>query len=83
MISGIALLGAAPPQLLPARELMAFTLASHILLVPFGAALPFLTPLMRYRGLRFIGPALVLLYRLDTRGDLEPLTDTDLRGRAR
>ncbi|WP_199835889.1 hypothetical protein [Streptomyces sp. TP-A0356] len=26
-----------------------------------------------------VGPALVLLYRLDTRGGLEALTDTDLR----
>ncbi|MCX4536132.1 cytochrome ubiquinol oxidase subunit I [Streptomyces sp. NBC_01669] len=43
---------AAPPQLLPARQLMAFTLASHILLVPFGVALPFITLLMHHRGLR-------------------------------
>lgn len=42
----------APGQLLPARELMAFTLASHILLVPFGVALPFITLLMNYRALR-------------------------------
>ncbi|MGW7580904.1 cytochrome d ubiquinol oxidase subunit II [Kitasatospora sp. NPDC054768] len=27
-----------------------------------------------------VGPALVLLYRLDTLGDLEPLTDSDTRG---
>ncbi|WP_344440012.1 cytochrome ubiquinol oxidase subunit I [Kitasatospora nipponensis] len=32
--------------------MMAFTLASHILLVPFGVALPALTLLMHYRGLR-------------------------------
>ncbi|MDH6109312.1 cytochrome d ubiquinol oxidase subunit I [Kitasatospora sp. MAP12-15] len=47
-----ALLANAPAQLLPARELMAFTLASHILLVPFGVALPAITLLMHYRGLR-------------------------------
>ncbi|MEV6006596.1 cytochrome ubiquinol oxidase subunit I [Streptomyces sp. NPDC051976] len=41
-----------PAQLLPAREMMAFTLASHILLVPFGVALPFITVLMHYRALR-------------------------------
>ena len=50
----------APAQLLPARELMAFTLASHILLVPFGVALPAITLLMHYRGLRK-GDAVALL----------------------
>jgi cytochrome bd ubiquinol oxidase subunit I len=45
-------LASAPEQLLPARELMAFTLASHILLVPLGVALPFITLLMHLRGLR-------------------------------
>jgi cytochrome d ubiquinol oxidase subunit I len=49
-----------PAQLLPARELMAFTLASHILLVPFGVALPAITLLMHYRGLRK-GDAVALL----------------------
>ncbi|MQS35355.1 cytochrome ubiquinol oxidase subunit I [Streptomyces katsurahamanus] len=52
MLSTAALLAATPPQLLPARELMAFTLASHILLVPFGVALPFITLLMHHRALR-------------------------------
>ncbi|MFB7220341.1 cytochrome ubiquinol oxidase subunit I [Streptomyces sp. NPDC056227] len=54
MHTTVALLAnaAAPPQLLPARQLMAFTLASHILLVPFGVALPFITLLMHHRGLR-------------------------------
>ncbi|MFF4213627.1 hypothetical protein ACFYZE_30605 [Streptomyces sp. NPDC001796] len=38
-----ALLGAAdPPQLLPAREQMAFTLGFHIILVPFGVAFTFM-----------------------------------------
>lgn len=50
MLSTVALLADAPPQLLPARQLMAFTLASHILLVPFGVALPFITLLMHHRG---------------------------------
>ncbi|MFF3201457.1 cytochrome ubiquinol oxidase subunit I [Streptomyces sp. NPDC002962] len=49
-----------PAQLLPARELMAFTLGSHILLVPFGVALPAITLLMHYRGLRK-GDAVALL----------------------
>ena len=52
MTNAIHVLAATPPQLLPARELMAFTLAAHILLVPFGVALPALTLLMHYRGLR-------------------------------
>ncbi|MFJ1606007.1 cytochrome ubiquinol oxidase subunit I [Streptomyces sp. NPDC088253] len=39
---------------------MAFTLASHILLVPFGVALPAITLLMHYRGLRR-GDAIALL----------------------
>ncbi|WP_055472940.1 cytochrome ubiquinol oxidase subunit I, partial [Streptomyces pathocidini] len=46
------LMAAGPEQTLPARQLMAFTLATHILLVPFGVALPFLTLLMHHRGLR-------------------------------
>ncbi|MFJ6769539.1 cytochrome ubiquinol oxidase subunit I [Kitasatospora sp. NPDC091257] len=52
MHSTTLLLANTPPQTLPARELMAFTLGSHILLVPFGVALPFITLLMHYRGLR-------------------------------
>ncbi|MEU6646673.1 cytochrome ubiquinol oxidase subunit I [Saccharomonospora sp. NPDC046836] len=48
----IGYLADTPPQLLPARELMAFTLGSHILLVPFGVALPAITLVMHYRGLR-------------------------------
>lgn len=52
MLSTVALLADTPPQLLPARQLMAFTLASHILLVPFGVALPFITLLMHHRALR-------------------------------
>jgi cytochrome d ubiquinol oxidase subunit I len=61
--SAIALLADTPPQLLPARELMAFTLASHILLVPFGVALPAITLLMHYRGLRGGDPVALQLAR--------------------
>jgi cytochrome d ubiquinol oxidase subunit I len=46
------LLEAAPAQLLPARQLMAFTLAFHIILVPFGMALPFLMMVANYKGLK-------------------------------
>ncbi|MEW1632516.1 cytochrome ubiquinol oxidase subunit I [Streptomyces sp. NPDC093801] len=63
MSSTVFHLAEAPPQLLPARELMAFTLGSHILLVPFGVALPFLTLLMHYRGLRREDPVALKLAR--------------------
>src|SRR5579864_6096768 len=47
-----ALLAAAgdPPQLLPAREQMAFTLGFHIILVPFGVAFTTLMMLAEYRA---------------------------------
>ncbi|MFC8447469.1 cytochrome ubiquinol oxidase subunit I [Kitasatospora sp. NPDC057223] len=57
------LLANTPAQLLPARELMAFTLASHILLVPLGVALPFVTLVMHHRGLRKADPTALLLAR--------------------
>ncbi|MFF4643231.1 cytochrome ubiquinol oxidase subunit I [Streptomyces sp. NPDC001389] len=63
MSSTVFHLAEAPPQLLPARELMAFILGSHILLVPFGVALPFLTLLMHYRGLRREDPVALKLAR--------------------
>ncbi|MEU2631273.1 cytochrome ubiquinol oxidase subunit I, partial [Kitasatospora sp. NPDC007106] len=63
MLSIAAHLADTPPQLLPAREQMAFTLASHILLVPFGVALPFITVLMHYRALRRNDPVALLLAR--------------------
>jgi cytochrome bd ubiquinol oxidase subunit I len=43
---------AAPSQLLPAREQMAFTLGFHILLVPIGVALPAIMLIANYKGLR-------------------------------
>ncbi|MFJ4621586.1 cytochrome ubiquinol oxidase subunit I [Streptomyces sp. NPDC088812] len=63
MFSTAVHLANTPDQLLPARELMAFTLASHILLVPFGVALPFITVLMHHRGLRRDDPVALLLAR--------------------
>lgn len=57
------LLANTPAQLLPARELMAFTLGCHIMLVPFGVALPFITLVMHYRGLRKNDPVAMLLAR--------------------
>ncbi|OIJ64308.1 cytochrome ubiquinol oxidase subunit I [Streptomyces mangrovisoli] len=61
--TAVNLAGSTPAQLLPARELMAFTLASHILLVPFGVALPFVTLIMHYRGLRRGDPVAMQLAR--------------------
>ena len=40
------------PQMLPARQQMAFTLGFHIILVPFGVAFTFLMLVANYRGLR-------------------------------
>jgi cytochrome d ubiquinol oxidase subunit I len=48
----VSFVHAQPPQMLPAREQMAFTLMFHIVLVPLGVALPFLTLVMHYIGLR-------------------------------
>ncbi|MFI1507956.1 cytochrome ubiquinol oxidase subunit I [Streptomyces sp. NPDC020597] len=63
MLSTAAFFASTPSQLLPARELMAFTLASHILLVPFGVALPFITLLMHHRALRRDDPVALTLAR--------------------
>jgi cytochrome bd ubiquinol oxidase subunit I len=46
------LLASQPAALLPSREQMAFTLAYHIILVPLGVVLPFITVLMEGIGLR-------------------------------
>lgn len=62
-LDGPLLAADAPAQLLPARQLMVFTLASHIVLVPMGVALPFLTLLMHHRGLRRDDPAALPLAR--------------------
>ncbi|MEV6289458.1 cytochrome ubiquinol oxidase subunit I [Streptomyces sp. NPDC051896] len=102
--------------------MMAFTLASHIILVPLGVALPLITLIMHGYGLRrddatalllarrwsavmavqfargagahttlrwlafvtlvavvLVVPAVALLYWLDTHGELEGLSDADLR----
>jgi cytochrome d ubiquinol oxidase subunit I len=50
--AALGLLTAPPPQLLPAREQMAFTLMVHVILVPLGVALPALTLGMNALALR-------------------------------
>ncbi|MFG3659828.1 cytochrome ubiquinol oxidase subunit I [Streptomyces sp. NPDC047706] len=59
----VQLLADAPAQLLPARSLMAFTLASHIILVPLGVALPLITLIMHGYGLRRGDATALLLAR--------------------
>ncbi|MEU8465801.1 cytochrome ubiquinol oxidase subunit I [Streptomyces sp. NPDC029003] len=63
MHTTVHLLADSPAQLLPARELMAFTLASHIILVPMGVALPLITLVMHHRGLRRGDATALLLAR--------------------
>jgi cytochrome d ubiquinol oxidase subunit I len=52
-----------PPQLLPAREQMAFTLGFHIILVPFGVALTAIMLIANYRGIRKDDATALLLAR--------------------
>ncbi|MFB7334802.1 cytochrome ubiquinol oxidase subunit I [Streptomyces adustus] len=52
-----------PAQTLPARSMMAFTLASHIILVPLGVALPLITLVMHGYGLRRGDATALLLAR--------------------
>jgi cytochrome bd ubiquinol oxidase subunit I len=58
-----AVAAADPPQLLPARQMMAFTLGFHIVLVPFGVAFTFLMLIANYRGLRLRDADALLLAR--------------------
>lgn len=54
---------AEPAQLLPARWQMAFTLAFHIILVPFGVALPAIMLIAHLKGLRKADQAALRLAR--------------------
>jgi len=56
-------LAADPAQLLPARQMMAFTLGFHIILVPFGVAFTFLMLIANYRGIRRGDETALLLAR--------------------
>ncbi|HEX6310593.1 MAG TPA: cytochrome ubiquinol oxidase subunit I [Acidimicrobiia bacterium] len=56
-------LGTEPAQLLPARYQMAFTLGVHILLVPFGVALPLMTLIANRRALKYDDRDALLLAR--------------------
>ncbi|MGW3173775.1 cytochrome ubiquinol oxidase subunit I [Streptomyces sp. NPDC001153] len=59
----VLLLADVPSQTLPARSMMAFTLASHIILVPLGVALPLITLVMHGYGLRRDDATALLLAR--------------------
>jgi cytochrome bd ubiquinol oxidase subunit I len=60
---GAGLAAGEPAQLLPAREQMAFTLAFHIVLVPFGVAFTFMMLVANYRGIRRGDSVALLLAR--------------------
>lgn len=60
---GTTALTAAPSQLIPAREQMAFTLGFHIILVPFGVAFTFLMLIANYQGIRRQDQVAMLLAR--------------------
>jgi cytochrome d ubiquinol oxidase subunit I len=51
-VAALSGLAAAPSQLLPARDQMAFTLGFHIIVVPFGVAFTAITMIANYRALR-------------------------------
>jgi cytochrome d ubiquinol oxidase subunit I len=59
----VTLVADAPAQMLPARSMMAFTLGSHIVLVPLGVAFPLITLIMHGYGLRRNDPTALLLAR--------------------
>ncbi|MFR9797148.1 cytochrome ubiquinol oxidase subunit I [Streptomyces sp. MS06] len=59
----VLMLADTPPQTLPARSMMAFTLAAHIILVPMGVAFPLITLVMHGYGLRRADATALLLAR--------------------
>src|ERR1700710_1957776 len=63
VVSQVLAAAGEPPQMLPAREQMAFTLGFHIILVPFGVAFTFLMLVANYRGLRHGDETALLLAR--------------------
>src|SRR3954468_5202310 len=52
LAQAVDVLAADPEQLLPARQMMAFTLGFHIILVPFGVAFTAMMLIANWRGLR-------------------------------
>ncbi|WP_222264183.1 cytochrome ubiquinol oxidase subunit I [Modestobacter marinus] len=52
LAEAVPLLAADSSQVLPARQMMAFTLGFHIILVPFGVAFTAIMLIANYRGIR-------------------------------
>jgi cytochrome d ubiquinol oxidase subunit I len=52
LADAVPLLAADSSQVLPARQMMAFTLGFHIILVPFGVAFTAIMLIANYRGIR-------------------------------
>jgi cytochrome d ubiquinol oxidase subunit I len=64
MLSGVTtVLAADSSQVLPARQMMAFTLGFHIILVPFGVAFTAIMLIANYRGIRHGDQQAMLLAR--------------------
>src|SRR3954468_3493681 len=60
---GVTVLAADSSQVLPARQMMAFTLGFHIILVPFGVAFTAIMLIANYRGIRHGDRTAMLLAR--------------------
>jgi cytochrome d ubiquinol oxidase subunit I len=60
-VEEILAMTAGPAELLPAPALMAFTLGSHVILLPLGAAFPFLVLIANFIGLKMKDPTALLL----------------------
>src|SRR6195952_2225413 len=59
----LTVLAADSSQVLPARQMMAFTLGFHIVLVPFGVAFTAIMLIANFRGIRFGDRTAMLLAR--------------------
>src|SRR4051794_39818339 len=59
----VTVLAADSSQVLPARQMMAFTLGFHIILVPFGVAFTAIMLIANYRGIRHDDQQAMLLAR--------------------
>jgi cytochrome d ubiquinol oxidase subunit I len=63
LAGSMTVLAADSSQLLPARQMMAFTLGFHIILVPFGVAFTAIMLIANYRGIRHGDQHAMLLAR--------------------
>jgi cytochrome d ubiquinol oxidase subunit I len=63
LAGSVTVLAADSSQVLPARQMMAFTLGFHIILVPFGVAFTAIMLIANYRGIRHGDQTAMLLAR--------------------